>query len=261
MPLAVLVVVEEACAAQSARAAELDHLLDDVFGRVAWARRPGRLVRCARLVADLEEQLHVQLVGKLQRADRVAGLRRGLLDRRRRDALAEHRERLVDERPDHSRGEEAAAVVDDDRRLLDLRRVVERARQCRVGRLLAADDLEQRHLVDGGEEVQADEVLLALHAFGEAGDRQRGCVRTEQCVRVDDRLGLAEHLVLERDVLEDGLDDEVAAGEIGVVIGRRDAREHFVALRLGQLASRRPPCRAASASTPCPSRPPRARRP
>ena len=39
--------------------------------------------RLARLVADLEEQLHVQLVGQLQRADRVTGLRRRLLDGRR----------------------------------------------------------------------------------------------------------------------------------------------------------------------------------
>ena len=84
-----------------------------------------------------------------------------------RDALGEHGHRLVDERPDHARGEEAAAVVDDDRRLLDLRRVVERAGQRRVGGLLAADDLQQRHLVDGGEEVQPDEVLLALHALGQ----------------------------------------------------------------------------------------------
>jgi hypothetical protein len=48
------------------------------------------------------------------------------------------------------------------------RRVVQRAGQRLVGGLLAADDLQQRHLVDGGEEVQADEVLLALHALGQA---------------------------------------------------------------------------------------------
>ena len=40
--------------------------------------------------------------------------------------------------------------------------VVERAGQRLVGGLLAADDLDQRHLVDRREEVQADEVRLAL---------------------------------------------------------------------------------------------------
>ena len=44
----------------------------------------------------------------------------------------------------------------------------------------------------------------------------------EQRVGLDDVLDLGEHLVLERRVLEDRLDDEVAAREVGGVGGRGD---------------------------------------
>ena len=86
--------------------------------------------------------------------------------------------------------------------------------------------------------MQADEVLLALHALGQTGDRQCRGVGAEQRVRRDHRLGLGEDLVLERNLLEDGLDHEVAAGEIGVVGGGGDARQDLVPLVLGHLAAR-----------------------
>ncbi len=55
---------------------------------------------------------------------------------------------------------------------------------------------------------------------GELGDRQRGGVRAEQRVGLDHLHRLAEDLLLERDRLEDGLDDDVAAREVVVVVGR-----------------------------------------
>ena len=73
-------------------------------------------------------------------------------------ALGQHREALVDHRADHPGGVEAAAVVDHDRGLADRLHDVVGLGQRLVGGLLAADDLDQRHLVDGAEEVQADEV-------------------------------------------------------------------------------------------------------
>ena len=102
-------------------------------------------------------------------------------------ALGEHRQALVDHEADDARGVEAAAVVDHDRRLLDLLDDVVGLGQRRVGGLLALDDLDQRHLVDRREEVQADEVLGPVHAGRELGDRQRRGVGAEQRVRVDVR--------------------------------------------------------------------------
>ena len=147
-PLAVDVLVE-AGALQPRGATDLDHLLDDRLGRV-------RLVLAARVLdtlpagdGDLVHQLEVQLVRQLQRRRRVTGLRTRALDARRFDPFAEHRERLVDERADDAAGEEAAAVIDDDRGFADGQRVVEHPGQRFVRGLLALDDFHQRHLVTG----------------------------------------------------------------------------------------------------------------
>jgi hypothetical protein len=51
------------------------------------------------------------------------------------------------------------------------------------------------------------------------GDRQRGGVRREHALGGDDRLDLGEHLLLDRHLLEDRLDDEVGVGE--AVLGGR----------------------------------------
>ena len=49
-------------------------------------------------------------------------------------------------------------------------------------------------------------------------DRQRGGVGGQDRVRRRDRLDLGEHLLLDADLLEDGLDDEVRVGEaVGLV--------------------------------------------
>ncbi len=48
---------------------------------------------------------------------------------------------------------------------------------------------------------------------GHLGDRQRRGVGRQHALRRDDRLDLGEHLLLDLDLLEDGLDDEVGVGE------------------------------------------------
>ncbi len=162
-------------------------------------------------VADLAHQLEVELVDELQHRRRVARLRGRLLDRRRGDALGQHRDALVDERPDHARGEEAARVVDQDRRLADLLGHVQRAVDRLVGGLLALDDLQQRHLVHRAEEVQADESRRIADVLGQLGDRQGRGVGAEQRALGQMRLDLGVHLGLDGRVLEDGLDHQVGA--------------------------------------------------
>jgi len=92
--LALLVVVEPG-SAQAARPPGLDHRVDDGEGRVVGPRPAVGLDGLLARLADLRHQLHVQLVGELEHGRRVAGLRGGLLDRRGRDALVEHRDPLV----------------------------------------------------------------------------------------------------------------------------------------------------------------------
>jgi hypothetical protein len=98
------------------------------------------------------------LVLQGQRRHGHAGLQAGHLDGARVHALGQHGQAFHHIGGEHARGVEAAAVVDHDGRLADLQHVVEAARQRLVRGLLAHDDLDQRHLVDRREEVQADEV-------------------------------------------------------------------------------------------------------
>ena len=118
-------------------------------------------------LGDLRHQLEVELVGQLEHGGRVAGHEGAALDGVRRHALGEHRHALVDHVADDPRGVEATAVVDDDRGLPDLLDDVVRLGQRDVVGLLAGDDLDQRHLVHGGEEVQADEVGRPVDTLGE----------------------------------------------------------------------------------------------
>ncbi len=81
-----------------------------------------------------------------------------------------------------------------------------------------------------------DKVLLALHAGRQTGDRQRGGVRPQQRIGLDDVLDFLEHLVLEVLAFEDRLDDEVDALEVGGVGGRGDAGQQCVGFLLRGLA-------------------------
>ena len=83
--------------------------------------------------------------------------------------------------------------------------------------------------------MQADEIRLVLHAFGECGDRQRGRVGSEQGVGGDELFDLLEGLLLDRDVFEDRLDHQVAAGEVCRHCGGSDPRQ-----QRGSFLRRRP---------------------
>src|SRR6266498_3173454 len=67
-----------------------------------------------------------------------------MLDHGRRDALAEHAGRLVQEGTDHARGKEAARVVHHDRNFADLLDIIIRAGQRFGAGALALDNLEHR---------------------------------------------------------------------------------------------------------------------
>ncbi|GAA3037776.1 hypothetical protein GCM10020000_14740 [Streptomyces olivoverticillatus] len=94
--------------------------------------------------------------------------------------------------------------------------------------------------------MQADEVPGPFDAFGEQGDGQRGGVGAQQRVLVDDVLDLLEDLVLERRVLEDGLDDGVAPGEVGdvpgggVILASSSSRSRSVVRPLATALASRP---------------------
>ena len=78
---------------------------------------------------DLPAEVDRHFVVEAERPDRHAGHLGGVLDHRRRHALHQHEMALADVIADAAVGEEAAAVVDDDRRLLDRAHEVDRGRQ------------------------------------------------------------------------------------------------------------------------------------
>ena len=108
--------------------------------------------------------------------------------------------------------------------------VVERVRDRLVVGLLAGDDLDQRHLVDRREEVDADEVLGTRDALGETGDRQRRRVGAEQRVRqLTTGSSSANTECLSSTDSKTASTTRSTALEVGVVGGRRDAGEELVA--------------------------------
>ncbi len=189
-----------------------------------------------------------------QRPDRHAGHARGVLDHRRRHALHQHQVAFADVVGDAAVGEEAAAIVDDDRRLLDRAHEVDRGRQRLRPRLLAHDDLDQHHLVDRREEMHADEILRLLRDLGQRGDRQRRGVGGEDDVRAHRRLRPLRRLRLDGAILEHGLDHEVAALQRRIIGGRGDAREQRVAVGAPWRGPWRSARRSASPNAPCPCR-------
>ena len=204
-------------------------------------RRVGDAFGCqvlAGLGRDVQRQAQRHLVLQGQRRHGHAGLQTRDFDGAWVHAFGHHGQAFHHIGGEHARGVEAALVVDHDGGLADLQHIVEAARQGLVRGLGADDDLDQRHLVDRREEVQADEVGRTHTGLGQAGDGQRGGVGREHGVRRDDGFGLLRAGGLDVAVFKHRFDDQVAALEV-VVRGRGlDAGQQRIAL-LGRAAAAR----------------------
>jgi hypothetical protein len=117
-------------------------------------------------------------------------------------------------------GDEAGLVADDDRLLVQaLGEGLDVLEDVVVGDD-GADDLDELHHGRGVEEVHADDTRLGcLRGDRELGDRQRRGVRREDRVIGDDGVDRREELLLQRQLLGDGLDDELAVGQV-LQVGR-----------------------------------------
>ena len=89
----------------------------------------------------------------------------------------------------------------------------------------ATHDLEQTHDVGGREEVESDDRLWALRGTRDFIDVEIRGVRRKDRALLHDAVELAEHILLHIHVLEDGLDHEVAIGEI-LELERRCKKRH-----------------------------------
>ena len=165
LALALLGIIVKSLAVLAAEAALLLHHLDhQLFLRLI--DRVGTEIGLGGL-HDLEAEIECHLVGQRQRTDRHARHLRSVLDHRRRHAFEQHLIALGDIAQHATIGEEAAGVIDHDRRLADRAHVIERSGQRDVPAILADDDFHQHHLLDRREEMNAEELALLLEFLGQ----------------------------------------------------------------------------------------------
>ncbi len=171
----------------------------------------------------------------MQRTQRHPDQLGGVFDQRGFHAFLHHADAFVDVGNDAAVGIEEPLVVHDNRGLADLAHVVQRFGHGHIAGLLALDDLDQQHLVDGREEVDADELLRVLCRLCQFRDRQGRGVGGKDAIGAGDGLHLGGHVGLDGHVLEHRFDDQVAAFECVVIGGGVDQPQHGLFLFGGRL--------------------------
>ena len=223
--------------------------LEDLVLRLRLVRLDDDLVLSLRVVGEGLGEREAIGIGVVQGLEDVVGDSRAdhLQQDGRRHREPEHEDRLVrffDAVPVLERIEddthlaredavddEAGRVPDEDRALAQLFGEGPGRRESRVVRVGGADELHERQDRDGVEEVDAD---VCAHL----GDRKAGGVRGEDAVVPRVLAQLGEDSLLRLELLEDGLQDEIAVGEVLVGRSGRDDRAEEARLALVVAALR-----------------------
>ncbi len=200
-------IVVEPFAGALSRAVELVH--EAVDHLVGGSRDVGVAEIGFRLQPNVMAQRKADLVRDGERSHRHPGHAARVFDQPRRHAVAEQRQTFVQVRREDAAGEEPAAVVDDDRRLADHAHVVERRGERRVAGDVAADDLDQRHLLHRREEMDPDELFGTAARCGERRDRQGRRIRRDDRALGQNVFRAPRDVGLDRAVFEHRFDDEV----------------------------------------------------
>ena len=204
--------------------------LHDLVGDARELRRlAGELPLLADAVADVE-------AGEIAHRQRPHGHAPALqraVDLLRHGAFERHGLHLAAVGGEHAVAHEAVAHAGLHADLADLLGDRHGGRHHVVGGLLGTHDLEQPHDVGGREEMQAHHVLRPLRHGGDLVDVERGGVAGDDGARLGDFVELLEDLLLERHVLEHGLDDEVGLAEVRHLQRRRELGDPVRRLRLG----------------------------
>ena len=142
------------------------------------------------------------------------------------DALLQKTHTLIQIGAKGPRGEESQRIIDHDRGFTYLLGEVKRLGQGEITGFFTHDDLNQRHLIDRREEVDANKVFRLGTRFGQSGNRQSGSVRAPYASISEVALELLGHLVLESDVFEYCLDNKVTARQVFVGGRWGNQRQH-----------------------------------
>ena len=178
-------------------------------------------------LGNLHAQIDRGFIDQLQRPQRHAHQLCGIFNQRRFHTFGDHADAFVDIGNDAAVGVEEAGIVDDDGRLADLAHEIQRLCHCAIPRGLAPDDLDQHHLVDRREEMDADELLGPLAGLGQTTDRQGRGIGGKDAVGSNGGLDAGRHLGLHLGVFEHRFHDQVAAGKGGMLGGGQNAPQHL----------------------------------
>ena len=143
------------------------------------------------------------------------------------DSGVERPDGLVDERHQDPVGDEPGEVVGLSRNLPELLGEGDDRAGRLVRGLAAADHLDELQDRHGIEEVHADDLVRPARDGSERADRDRRGVRGEDRLDRQRRVRPPEDVLLDGDVLDDGLDHQVGWDE---VVDGLDATEHLVGI-------------------------------
>ncbi len=189
------------------------------------------LDRQRHVVADHVEQLegpHRVTAAHLHRRVDVVGARVVRL---------EHLHRVVEVGEEQRVDDETRAVTAAHGVLADLGGDVENRRLDIATGRHGRDDLDQLHDRGGIEEVHADDIGGSRGRGGALDHGQAGCRRREHSPGGADVVEVGEEHLLDRQILDDGLDDELDVGEIVQLRRAGHPRQRRVAVGLGELAA------------------------
>ncbi|MNX86533.1 hypothetical protein D3C86_1184190 [compost metagenome] len=138
---------------------------------------------------------------------------------------------------EHAVANEAEAHPGNHRDLANAFGDFQRSGQDIGGRGRAAHHFEQAHDIGRAEEVQADDVLWPARDGGNGVDIQGGSIAGENRPRLAHLIQGTKHLLLDRQILEDGFDHQVSVGDIGVVQSAVDQCQSLLHLLGCELAA------------------------
>src|SRR4051794_30610883 len=193
--------------------------------------------RAAEDLRDFRGDVDADFVEQRHRSHRHPEIDHRFVERLDRVPFLEQKAGFVHVRPEDAIDDETGSVVAVDDGLAQLAREVRDRDHRDVGSLCAADDFDERHAVDGVEEVHAGDVLGMHGLRGDVGDGNGRGVGREDGAGSGSRFKFAEHLALDVDVFDDRLDDELAAFESAPVGGGGDAREFALHLTASHAAA------------------------
>ena len=199
------------------------------------ARRLHPVAELAREIGgDMVADIQSHFVDQPQRPHRHSEIQHALVDVLDARAALEQPAGLDEVRHEDAVHEKAGAVLAHDGELADLLHELHCAPHHVQGGLPPDDDLDELHLVNRIEEMNADHALGMLGGRADFADGKRGGVGRENCLRTRQFIKLREKLLLQIHLLDGGFDDDVRVGQRHVSGGRRDAVESGARLDLGE---------------------------